>query len=318
MEDRVRALLPDAREVRRRGDHGLHLLLVEEHDAVVAVRDGVGVPLAEPLDLVLLDRGRELARALELEVHSVLRLGGLDRVEVLHAEPIERAHLVGPARHAVLVPVREARLAEAAVAARGRPADRLRLDEDDPGGGVALLREQRRPEAGVAAADDDEVGDLRCRSPWLGAAAATRAGHRARTPTDGCRRARAARRKREVGVVRRRWCPRGITPMRSRCSHPPARHAAGAMARCPDIRPPSDRANGCPGRNRPSGSSGSRVARRVRLEELVHLGLVDPGEGARRQGGEQARGRAGGRPRGIRPSLRESGGRLAARGVGAA
>ena len=65
---------------------------------------------------------------------------------------------LGPAAEAVVAAVGEARLAESAVAARCRPADRARLDDDDAGVGVAPLREQRGPQAGVAAADDHEVG----------------------------------------------------------------------------------------------------------------------------------------------------------------
>ena len=144
-------------EIRGGVDGCLRLGLVEIDDALLAL----GGPFLEPLDLVGLDGGRELAGALELEVHAVACLGGLDRVEVLAPEPVEDRHLVGPPGHAVLVAVREARLAEAAVAARRRPADALRLDDHDLRRGVALGGEQRGPQAGVAAADDDEVGAMR-------------------------------------------------------------------------------------------------------------------------------------------------------------
>ena len=54
--------------------------------------------------------------------------------------------------------VRQARLAEAAVAPGRRPADRLGLEQHDPPIGVPLLGEDGGPEAAVAAADDGEVG----------------------------------------------------------------------------------------------------------------------------------------------------------------
>ena len=65
-------------------------------------------------------------------------------------------HLAGPARQPVAEPVRERGGAEAAVAARRPEGDRLALEQDDV---AALLdREERRPEAGQAAADDEQVG----------------------------------------------------------------------------------------------------------------------------------------------------------------
>ena len=60
----------------------------------------------------------------------------------------------GKRSQAVRRAVGEARLAEAAVAARCRPADPLGLEQHDVAVGVALLGEQRGPEPGVAAADD--------------------------------------------------------------------------------------------------------------------------------------------------------------------
>jgi len=47
---------------------------------------------------------------------------------------------------------------EAAVAAARRPADALAFEQHDAGVGVAAFGEQGRPEPGVAAADDGEVG----------------------------------------------------------------------------------------------------------------------------------------------------------------
>ena len=64
---------------------------------------------------------------------------------------------LGPAAAAVVLAMREARLAEAAVATGCRPADTPGLEQDDPRRRVLALREQRGPQAGVAAADDGQV-----------------------------------------------------------------------------------------------------------------------------------------------------------------
>ena len=58
----------------------------------------------------------------------------------------------------VLRAVGQARLGEAAVAARGRPAERLGLQQHDAGRRVAPLGQHRGPQAAVPAADDREVG----------------------------------------------------------------------------------------------------------------------------------------------------------------
>ena len=68
--------------------------------------------------------------------------------------------LVGEALLAVGDAVRERRLHEAAVAAARRRADLGRFDQHDVAGRVALLGDDRRPQPGVAAADDAEVARL--------------------------------------------------------------------------------------------------------------------------------------------------------------
>ena len=129
----------------------------------------------------LVDGDVDHARALVVAVDAVAPDGGLDLVEVLEAEALERRHLVGEALLAVADAVGEAGLHEAAVASAGGRADGATLDEHDVAGRVALLGDERRPQPGVAAADDAEVAASRSAraSGW------TRAGRRRRTSTGG-------------------------------------------------------------------------------------------------------------------------------------
>ena len=144
-------------EIGRRGDGCLHLGLVQTHDAVLAAGRGILRPLVEPLELVRLGRHGEGSDALPLGIDPPFGDVRAHRVEVLHAQPVERVDLVRPAAEAVVAAVGEARFAESAVAAGCRPADRPRLDEGDAGVGVAPAREESRPQSGVAAPDDHEV-----------------------------------------------------------------------------------------------------------------------------------------------------------------
>ena len=147
----------EARLVRRARDLGAHLRPVEE-----GVRGpGPGGPrggVQQPVDLVRLDREVDHARALPLAVQTQVHHRRTDGREVLLAEPDQRIGLIGRAAAAVVVVAREARAAEPAVAARRRPSHRPSLHQHDPRGGVPLLRAQRRPQAGVPAADHGDVG----------------------------------------------------------------------------------------------------------------------------------------------------------------
>ncbi len=158
MHEGVRVGLEDRAEVGGRGDGGLHLGAVQPDDALFAAGGGILRPLVEPLELVRLGRHRERAHALPIGVDAPLGDVGAHRIEVRHAQVVELIDLVGPAAESVVASVGEARFAEAAVATGCRPPDRPRLDEGDAGVGVASPREQRRPQAGVAAAHDDQVG----------------------------------------------------------------------------------------------------------------------------------------------------------------
>jgi hypothetical protein len=83
-----------------------------------------------------------------------------DRLQVLGAEPVEGGQLLGPAGDSVTEAVGQACSGEATVAATGLVAAVPGLDQDDVAPGVALLGQERRPEPGVAATDDEQVGQL--------------------------------------------------------------------------------------------------------------------------------------------------------------
>ena len=76
----------------------------------------------------------------------------------MRADALELVHLgLAEARQAVAETVGQRVLGEAAVATGRAERDVLRLDDEDVALGVALLRDQRRPQAGEAAADDREI-----------------------------------------------------------------------------------------------------------------------------------------------------------------
>ena len=122
--------------------------------AVAACFEHVGLQLG---DLVRLDGHGNRPGTFEVAVEPELPHRLLDLVEILHAQPVELLELVREAAGAVLLPVREGRLAEAAVATGCRPADRARLQQGDARRGVALLGLERRPQPEEPATDDDEV-----------------------------------------------------------------------------------------------------------------------------------------------------------------
>ena len=73
----------------------------------------------------------QLAGRLEVAVDPVAVEVACRPVEVLEREPLERRHLVGEARQAVLDPVRERGDREPAVAAAGAEPGGLGLEHDD-------------------------------------------------------------------------------------------------------------------------------------------------------------------------------------------
>ena len=100
------------------------------------------------------------AGALVVAVDRVALDRRLDGVEVVQAELFEQFDLVGEAMLAVGDAVGERRLHEPAVATARRRTDLGGVDQHDVTGRVALLGDDRRPQPGVAAADDAQVARL--------------------------------------------------------------------------------------------------------------------------------------------------------------
>ena len=108
-----------------------------------------------------LGRDVDHAGALVVAVDRVPADRGFDLVEVLEPELFEQLDLVGEAVAWPLADaVREARLHEPAVAAARRRPDLVGVDQHDVVRRVALLGDDRRPQPGVAAADDAQVAVL--------------------------------------------------------------------------------------------------------------------------------------------------------------
>ena len=137
-------------------DLGTDRIAIQHVDVVAQAAHGIGL-LNKPLDLMRLDGDVELARGLVLavDVEPVDRLA--DRREVLEPEPLEHRHLLGKARHPVGDAVGEEGGQEAAVATARRGGDALAFEQYHRAVGMALDREQGRPQAAQAAADDRQV-----------------------------------------------------------------------------------------------------------------------------------------------------------------
>jgi hypothetical protein len=152
-------------------------------EVVVAVRRVVG--LLQLFDLPVLEGEGDFPGAFEVAVDAEAGDRLLDRVEVRQSELVEPGGLVGKVVDAVGDPVGEAGGAESAVSAGRRPAGLGPFEEDDvagaPGGGVLrfvlclVLFDglEGGPQAGEAAADDDEVGGGVPRSGGCGSGGST-------------------------------------------------------------------------------------------------------------------------------------------------
>ena len=116
--------------------------------------------LLEAGQLMRFDGDVELPRPDEVAVDGELADRQLDRVEVLMAQAEQIGHLVRPALHAVAEAMGQGRRDESAVAPGRALGDAAALDEQDDAPRIRLLGEQRGPQSGESAADDDKVGPL--------------------------------------------------------------------------------------------------------------------------------------------------------------
>ena len=150
-------------------DLRLHGLAVEPLD-VLAERAKLLVVLAHFVAVRRrMERGGDVddARAFEVAVDVVATNRGFDFVQVLQAQILENGHLFGEALLGIRDAVRQRRLHEATVATACRRAHLVGVDQDDVARRVAFLCNDRRPQAGVAAADDAQVATLGAHQRWV-------------------------------------------------------------------------------------------------------------------------------------------------------
>jgi hypothetical protein len=156
VDDRGRSVHPQATVIRRRGHLAAHRIGIEHVDRMPVVAHCAG-ELGELLVLPECRRNVKHSGALEPAIDVVLGDGCLDRVEVLEPHAIERVQLVRETTHAVGETVREAGVAEAAVAAGRCGSGAPRFEDHDLQRWPALFGEQSGPEAGEPGADDRDV-----------------------------------------------------------------------------------------------------------------------------------------------------------------
>ncbi len=162
VDDRLVVAVPGAGEVGRRVELGAHRVAVEQVGRLAVAAQRLGV-LAQVLDLVGLGGDGQRARRLPVGVDRVALERPLERHEVRPAERLELRHLAREVRDAVVEPVRERCVEEAAVAPGGAEGHGLRLEQRHVAARVLLLGLDRGPQAREAAADDHEVGALLAR-----------------------------------------------------------------------------------------------------------------------------------------------------------
>ena len=155
VDDRAGLGGEQAGEVGRGIDLGPDLLLVEEP----ALTGGGRLP--QPGHLMCFGGHVEHAGSLPVDVHAVFLDVGLHAVEVVQAQAFELIEFGWPARLPVRGAVSEAGFDKAAIAPRGRPADPFGLDQHDGCAGIAFGGMQCCPQAGVPAADHEQVAGRR-------------------------------------------------------------------------------------------------------------------------------------------------------------
>ena len=114
--------------------------------------------LAELVDLPQVIGQGQLARLLEVARDRVGAGEVDDRAQVCHPLAVEKARLVGVVTQAILEPVREARLAEAAVPPGCPEPDPFPLEDRDAERRIGLEEAQRRPQPREPGPNDRNVG----------------------------------------------------------------------------------------------------------------------------------------------------------------
>ncbi len=138
-------------------DIGADLLAVEELD-VLTVAEVARHGVAQRLDLVRGPGQGRLADHPQIRVDVVALQEFCDLCDILPAKPLEFGEFIRPHRLTVGDAVGERLRDESAVAARGRRTHPRLFEDDDPAAGMLGECLDRRPQAGVPAADDDEIG----------------------------------------------------------------------------------------------------------------------------------------------------------------
>ena len=105
-----------------------------------------------------------LSRTDEVTIDVELLDRGFDAIEILLAEFYQRGEFFFPAALAIGKTMRQRGGTKTAVASAGADGNLPRFKQDDIPAWVSLLGLQRRPQTGVASANDGKVGlDLGCK-----------------------------------------------------------------------------------------------------------------------------------------------------------
>ena len=131
-------------------------LAVEEFEVLTEL-GGLVDPCPELVDLVGLVGECQRPGLLEVAVDAVFAGEGDEPPEVVDPFAFEGLELIGEVLDPVRQAVRQARLAETAVAARRAEADRLHLEDRDAEAGIGVGQGDGRPQPGEPGADDRDV-----------------------------------------------------------------------------------------------------------------------------------------------------------------
>lgn len=153
-------LRPDAAEIARRGDLGAHAFAVEQ-GGIVAVLQVQPVLGRQCRHMGGIDRHGQLPAPFGVAVDAVAGDGVEEAAHVVVAEPFQLANVPGEDARGVRQAVHDRGGDDAAGAAGGAVRDLVRLDQHHVEARVLLLGLDAGPQAGEAAADDQQVAARR-------------------------------------------------------------------------------------------------------------------------------------------------------------